>query len=168
MPGESEVTPIRLKTIEGVPGLASADQHVLDAEVLAVAAALVHMSRHVPGGADPLRWTVNKLLLGGGVGADPTEVDLPTIATGTYTGNDADNRQITTGFKCSMAVVWANYGLGEWWFTIGTKNMYFISGVYPDLDLEDLTLHATDGFVVDHAKANESPVGTYNYWAISE
>jgi hypothetical protein len=34
-----------------------------------------HASGHIPGGADPLRWTASKLLLGGGAGADPTEVD---------------------------------------------------------------------------------------------
>ena len=111
---ESEIIPIRLKTIEGLPGLAAADQHVLDAEVLAVAAALVHaarhqtggadeisiaglagvaaadqhvidaevlavahQTRHIPGGADALRWTVDKILKGAGAGADATEIDVP-------------------------------------------------------------------------------------------
>lgn len=65
----------------GMSGLLADDQHVLDAEVLNVAAALLHASRHIPGGADPMRWTLNKLLLGAGAGADPTLIDVPVGAT---------------------------------------------------------------------------------------
>ena len=65
-------------SIAALSGLAADDQHVLDAEVLAVASDLAHAARHEIGGADSLRWTAAKLLLGAGVGADPTEVDLPS------------------------------------------------------------------------------------------
>jgi len=51
---ESEIEGIRLGTIEGLPGVAAADQHVIDAEVLAVAAALVHKLRHQNAGADEI------------------------------------------------------------------------------------------------------------------
>jgi len=75
--GDDEVSVVALS------GELADDQHVLDAEVLAVAAALVHAARHAIGGADPLRWTDAKLLLGAGAGADPTEIDVPTPPTRT-------------------------------------------------------------------------------------
>lgn len=65
-------------SVAALSGLLADDQHVLDAEVLLVAAALLHASRHGIGGADPLRWANAKLLLGAGAGADPTLVDMPT------------------------------------------------------------------------------------------
>ncbi|MBA7703190.1 hypothetical protein ES703_111972 [subsurface metagenome] len=67
--------------VAALSGLLGDDQHVLDAEVLAVAAALLHASRHIPGGADPMRWTADKLLKGAGAGADPAEIDVPGLAT---------------------------------------------------------------------------------------
>jgi len=45
--------------VAGLLGLLAADQHVIDAEVLAVAAALLHAARHQAGGADVM--TVNGL-----------------------------------------------------------------------------------------------------------
>jgi len=66
-------------SVAALSGLLADDQHVIDAEVLAVAAALLHASRHIPGGADPMRWTNAKLLLGAGAGADPTEIDVPAV-----------------------------------------------------------------------------------------
>ena len=69
-------------SVAGLSGLLADDQHILDAEVLLVAAALLHSSRHIPGGGDPMRWTVNKLLLGAGAGADPTLIDIPGADTG--------------------------------------------------------------------------------------
>lgn len=65
--------------VAALSGLLGDDQHVLDAEVLAVAAALLHSSRHIPGGTDPMRWTADKLLKGAGAGADPAEIDPPVI-----------------------------------------------------------------------------------------
>lgn len=36
-----------------------------------------HHARHELGGADPMRWGIDKLLKGAGDGSDPTEVDVP-------------------------------------------------------------------------------------------
>jgi len=44
-------------SVTGLSGLLADDQHVLDAEVLAVAAALVHASRHQNSGADEISLT---------------------------------------------------------------------------------------------------------------
>ena len=44
-------------SVTGLSGLLADDQHVLDAEVLAVAAALVHASRHQNSGADEISVT---------------------------------------------------------------------------------------------------------------
>lgn len=87
-----------------------------------------------------------------------------TIATGSYTGNDGDDRQVTTGFKCSlvficvaaaekMAIMFPNISLdfkeGAAWTSSG--------------------LHATDGFSVYHTADGLNTTGiTYYYWAISE
>lgn len=85
----------------------------LDTAVLAVAAALLHSPRHIPGGADPMRWTVNKLLLGGGAGADPTEVDLaaeggegyPAISIYFLQKNPATGVGTTTPERCNDNIV---------------------------------------------------------------
>ena len=88
---------LRKCSIAGLSGTLADDQHVIDAEVLAVAAALVHAARHANGGADEisvaglsgeladrqpskcgnstLGWTAGKLLEGAGAGSNPTEVD---------------------------------------------------------------------------------------------
>ena len=81
-------------------GLLADDQHVLDAEVLAVAAALLHQGRHIPGGADPMRWTNAKLLLGAGAGADPTLIDVPAGA-----GAHAASHQNGGGDEVSVAAL---------------------------------------------------------------
>lgn len=55
-----------------------------------------HAATHIPGGADPMRWTAAKLLLGAGAGADPTlvspnakEIFFP--ATAHNSGDSFDN-----------------------------------------------------------------------------
>ncbi len=90
-----------------------------------------------------------------------------TIATGTYTGNDGNNRQITTGFKCSLVILYSPWS---------TK---VLAVMMPDGGAEVATavfgmtggsgLHATDGFVVYHTTdfINEDTIVT-PYWAISE
>ncbi len=85
MPTESEITTIKLKTIEGLPGLASADQHVLNAEVLVVAAALAHKTRHAIGGADEIDITG---LSGAGVGALTAGDILFVKSDGAANGNE--------------------------------------------------------------------------------
>ena len=102
-----------------------------------------------------------------GVGGVPAEADLPaggaSIVTGSYVGNDGDNRQITTGFKCSMVVIRESQSRSG--MMIPSKGWYFDIGD----DFDNTQLHATDGFTVfqtDDAM-NWSP-RTYHYWAISE
>jgi len=131
------------------------------------------ITTHETGGKH--RWTADKLLKGAGAGADPTEIDVPsgvTIATGSYTGNDTQNRQITTGMKCSLVIV---MGISQAlaWFLIPATGCV-AHGPTSHWDETHLALHATDGFVVDDRSSaaadtdsNSSP-HTYNYWAISE
>lgn len=94
------------------------------------------------------------------------------VATGNYTGNASDNRQITVGFKCSLVIVVAD-GAGDLsqahvWFAIPNLSLEIDEGASPlQLPTTDLTLHATDGFEVDEDLANETGA-TYYYWAISE
>lgn len=84
------------------------------------------------------------------------------VATGTYTGNNANDRQITTGFKCSMVVV------------LSPDESYYtgiiLAGFSIRLDSgaeQPNYLHASDGFNVykDYLNATGS---VYTYWAISE
>lgn len=118
-------------------------------------------------GKGNLQWTAAKLLLGAGAGADPTEVDLPvagaTVASGTYSGNDTDNRQITTGFKCSFVICVARtQSAGR--FAFQNRGANITNGAV----ITDFLLHATDGFVVDELDFNKTAWGVYDYFAISE
>lgn len=84
-------------------------------------------------------------------------------AAGTYTGNGASNRQITTGFACSFVVLtWVNTGSGSsgqvtmlstadntsiiWANTSGTTAIFSVAGTSK--------LHGSDGFQVDAAGIN--------------
>lgn len=49
-----------------------------------------HVSRHEPGGADPMRWTADKLLKGAGDGSDPTEVDSPEAHAASHQNSGSD------------------------------------------------------------------------------
>jgi len=88
------------------------------------------------------------------------------VDTGSYTGDNADNRQITTGFKCSIAYVKRRANT--------TQNM--IAHANESFKWSDLTtltggsaLHATDGFIVYKTTDNTNlTTVTYDYWAISE
>ena len=62
--------------VTGLAGLLADDQHVLDAEVLAVAAALVHAGRHEDGGADE----VNVGGLSGVLADDQHVIDAEVLA----------------------------------------------------------------------------------------
>lgn len=113
--------------------------------------------------------TTDKIWLG--VAGRPVISDLPaggpTIATGSYTANDTDDRQITTGFKCSMVVLLTS--------SITTAGSIII--MVPSLsknalgtnDTTDNILHGSDGFIVstDTLYGNYSTREFY-YWAISE
>ncbi len=90
-----------------------------------------------------------------------------TIAAGTFTGNDADDRQITTGFKCSMVIVLMPGGTT----TIGvlTPDESFCIGAAAGHCPGASALHATDGFIVEQTNdnLNENTI-VIAYWAISE
>jgi len=85
------------------------------------------------------------------------------IVTGSYVGNDSDDRQISTGFKCSKVIIIA----GGWnWIVLPGVTTYFKTGGVTTVT--DALLHASNGFVVDQINANGSATGgTYYYWAIS-
>lgn len=87
------------------------------------------------------------------------------VATGMYSGNDGSNRQISTGFKCSLVIIHCP--------TSATRRI-----IIPDLTIKDdssahnlatvdAVLHATDGFEVDHPSSNQTG-RDYYWWAITE
>jgi len=92
------------------------------------------------------------------------------VATGSYVGNDADDRQITTGFKCSLVIIIT---------TDSTRRGVLIpSATITDEQAGDNAddtashyLHATDGFVVSKLGATNRlnlAATTYYYTALSE
>ncbi|MBA7663907.1 hypothetical protein ES703_71955 [subsurface metagenome] len=95
------------------------------------------------------------------------------IDTGSYVGDGAANRQITTGFKCSKVMVMSNAqrGIVAVVFAGGNKtlNMTDIANQRqtPGICVE---LHATDGFLVnvDPDYGYNVNSETFRYWAISE
>lgn len=114
-------------------------------------------------------WTLNKLLKGAGAGVAPTEIDVPsarTVATGSYTGDGTDNRQITTGFKCSFIVLSSSISARRW-TVIPNISIYDLVGAGGNVVTTDCLIHATDGFEVDNLYANAN-TQVYRYWAISE
>ena len=92
-----------------------------------------------------------------------------TIATGSYTGNDASARQITTGFKPSFVVIIESATLLWFWLLIPSYTLRVTDGgaAFVD-DTVETYIHATDGFVVDVDDANNTDPRTHYYWAISE
>ncbi len=115
---------------------------------------------------DAMGITLNKLLKGAGAGADPDEIDVPaakSISTGSYAGDNSDDRQITVGFKCSLVLIWGST----------SKNAQLIPNAPARYDAAGLAggtnLHASDGFVVYSTTDSLNDSGdTYYYWAISE
>lgn len=84
-----------------------------------------------------------------------------TIATGTYTGDGNDDRNIPTGFKCSAVLILGEGGIAYTGFILADKACTFNGnddGSY---------LHATDGFNIYAAQFNLN-LNPYTYWAISE
>lgn len=100
--------------------------------------------------------------------AHHTKTIARTIATGTYTGDDAVSRQITVGFKCSLILLWNSTDATEAgvWVVIPNACWRF-DGVS---HTANIVLHATDGFTVSHNAADQGNDlnDVYYYWAISE
>lgn len=88
------------------------------------------------------------------------------IQSGTYSGNDANDRQISTGFKCSLAIVYRSDTIEQTMLTLVTKTIDIVTGGGFSWST-DCLLHASDGFVVDKFEMNKTGE-TYAYWAIQE
>jgi len=87
-----------------------------------------------------------------------------TIA-GTYTGDGSNDRQITTGFKCGMVILFdSETGMEYTWIVLPTYTLQR-GNTGTGAITTDALLHASDGFVVDNALANRS-TEVYQYWAI--
>ena len=84
------------------------------------------------------------------------------VVNSTYTGNDANNRQITTGFACKLIILYADVGGVDYlWLCTSTSGSAKQSAGATTVLSTDLVLHATDGFEVDASNAN---VNTYTYY----
>lgn len=159
-----------------IPGLDLENQAITSAKIGALAVGAPHIAalaivsgKVASGGLSPL--TSGKIWAGY-TGNIAREENKPaggaTVATGTYSGNGADDRQITTGFKCSLVLLfWEDYKRMWMVYTTGGFRAYFAATSTLTKDPTDLTLHASDGFVVDAASAN-SDATAYSWWAISE
>lgn len=86
------------------------------------------------------------------------------IASGTFTGDASDNRQISVGFKCDMVILFA---------PLSAECALFIPGEVRGLQAMAAKgggsqLHASDGFTVYETTdgLNGSTV-LYRYWAIA-
>jgi len=91
------------------------------------------------------------------------ELDTRIIAVGTYTGDDSNDRQITTGFKCSYVIAQRVPFAGRFIYGTLPKAVEMSTGLPTKTDL---VLHATDGFVVDQNLLNYDTY-VYYYFAIS-
>lgn len=87
------------------------------------------------------------------------------VATGNYPGDNANDRQITTGFKCSFVMIQCDYAHTRW--TMVPNRTVKDSDSAHNVSASDALLHADNGFVVDKDDANLTGL-TYWFWAISE
>lgn len=97
--------------------------------------------------------------------------DGKSIATGTYTGDGSDDRQITVGFKCSLVILQKDGTYPAEWDLLPNITIEHCSKTdYHIEQVSNVSLHATDGFIVSSTGAGgENPnFGTLYYWAISE
>ena len=89
------------------------------------------------------------------------------IATGSYTCNETDDRQITTGFKCSFVLIMRGGAATTSGLIFLIPSMGKNAGGVEDT--ADNYLHATDGFVVSSDGINGNYGTSINYYyAISE
>jgi len=87
-------------------------------------------------------------------------------ASGTYTGDGTDNRNITTGFICIFVMIWRSSANGMWLINSASQGTYFTETPAIDLSVADAKLDAADGFEVDSANANMGGGNVYTYVAI--
>ncbi len=86
------------------------------------------------------------------------------VASGTYGGNGADDRQIVTGFACKQVTI-TRGNTGAVWICLLTTRCLYLPPAGAITDSVDVLLHATNGFIVDKFYANESGAD-YTYVAI--
>lgn len=94
-------------------------------------------------------------------------VSTRTIISGSYSGNDTAERQVTTGFKCSLAIISTGHLM---WIILPSVALHHKAvSAYHYSQAAFMTIHASDGFTVgeDADRGNASST-TYYYWAISE
>ncbi len=111
----------------------------------------------------------------GNANAHHTPPATRTIVSGSYAGNNAENRQITTGFKCSFVVIIGERRDGTTLYEGMALLIPNISG-YADrntVGFEAMAyLHASNGFIVSIGSGSSEKFNysgeTYYYWAISE
>ena len=93
------------------------------------------------------------------------------VVTGTYDGDNTDNRQITTGMICSLVIVHPAAGNKELVLihTSANRNLlHYISAAPYHANPAGCNLHATDGFVVSQTTDAMNTTGTsYVYTAIT-
>lgn len=101
-----------------------------------------------------------------------------TVATGSYTGDNSNDRQIAVGFKCSFVKIIRTDALYERLIWDLIPNITAIhcdnTSYHATGQAANTYLHASDGFVVDNSAAWPSSETSnklnkvYYYWAISE
>jgi hypothetical protein len=149
-----------LTAIKTVDGAGSG----LDADLLDAQSSAYYLARANHTGAmdESLDLGGNGLLnfLGGG--------DITGFKFGSYSGNDTDNRNITTGFAPDVVIIWSSGTNVGFLFSDHTNAHYFSTTVAGGdaVSTSWLMLHATDGFIVGTAAPdfNASPL-TYQYIA---
>lgn len=88
------------------------------------------------------------------------------FASGGYAGNGADDRQIAVGFACKLVILRRGAAGGyAIYVCMSTLNTVYLPPGAAISVQADLTLHATDGFVVDAVTANGAGEN-YTYVAI--
>lgn len=93
------------------------------------------------------------------------------IKTGSYTGNGADARQITTGFECVYVIIMgetASYTQVTW-VVASAGNLCWRPGTDPVNGASNAEpyLHASDGFVVGDEAQVEANTNTKSYYYIA-
>ena len=87
------------------------------------------------------------------------------VATGTYTGDGTDDRQITVGFECGCVLV---FGIASNYDAVIMPGQTTRPSTGNPL-VGGTTLHGDDGFIVFHTADGMNhgvPARVYYYWAI--
>jgi len=89
-----------------------------------------------------------------------------SISSSSYVGDNANDKQIAVGFACKLVIIYRSAATANAWVCINTAgSIRFAAAPAITIPSTDVLLHATDGFIVDAANANQTGV-TYYYVAI--